>query len=167
MVEKSKRDSFQVVLPIPKGPPRPTVPGTTLHGGTPSIMCGTVVEDLPLDTAAWCPSWHLCGSVSQGCCKVLLLVQFNFYNTRDCPWLELPKKQVLKVMDQTVHRQTVYPIYKSEIEIMLRFFLLCRLDWSSVHSNFFPLKLIYHIDPVARLESLGPWNSPDWRLFSS
>ena len=104
-----------MVLPFPKGLPRPTAPGTTLMAEPPQSCVEQLRKTFPFGTAAWCPSWHLCGSASQGYCKVLVLVQFDFFTTQDCPRLELTKKQVLKVMDQTVHRQTVYPIYKSEI----------------------------------------------------
>ena len=44
----SKENHSKLLLPIPKGPPIPSVPGTKLRWLNPSIVYGTVAEDLPL-----------------------------------------------------------------------------------------------------------------------
>ena len=96
MVEISKKDSFQVVLPFPKGLPRPTAPGTTLMAEPPLSCVEQLRKTFPFGTAAWCPSWHLCGSASQGYCKVLVLVQFNFFQYPGLPSTRIDQKTSVK-----------------------------------------------------------------------
>ena len=109
-----EKRSFQAVLPFPHGSSVSSAPGTTPQRN-PSFRYGTDVETLPQwCTAAWCPCCPLCGPASRGYCKVLFLVKVKFWLPRVAFRLGLPKKLVLKVADQTMHRHTVYPMYKSK-----------------------------------------------------
>ena len=96
MVEMSKENHSKLLLPIPKGPPIPSVPGTKLRWLNPSIVYGTVAKDLPLATAAWCSSWRLCGSASQDYCKVLMLVQFILLHYPGLPLTRISQKTSVK-----------------------------------------------------------------------